>query len=71
MKHLRNEFGASKKLFYLALFFVSISAATYAQTATRFGLRAGLNYNANGDYFASVSSNAKHPDRNIGYHFVV
>ena len=56
-------------LFYLALFFVSISAATFAQTATGFGLRAGLNYNANGDYFASVSSNAKHPDRNIGYHF--
>ena len=27
-----------------------------------------LNYNANGNYFNSVSQNSKNPDRNIGYH---
>ena len=40
-----------------------------AQTATGIGIKGGLNYNANGDYFESISTNAQHPDRNIGYHF--
>lgn len=57
--------------FITLLFLVSISTATYAQTASGFGFKAGLNYNANGDYFESVSSNAEHPDRNVGYHFGV
>ncbi|MFD1163255.1 outer membrane beta-barrel protein [Hwangdonia seohaensis] len=57
--------------FITLLFLVSISTATYAQTATGFGFKAGLNYNANGNYFESISSNAEHPDRNIGYHFGV
>jgi hypothetical protein len=33
-----------------------------------FGFKAGLNYNANGDYFESIGDNAQNPDRNIGYH---
>ncbi|WP_418603255.1 outer membrane beta-barrel protein [Hwangdonia sp.] len=57
--------------FITLLFLVSISTATYAQTDTGFGFKAGLNYNANGNYFESISSNAEHPDRNIGYHFGV
>lgn len=68
MKNLKSEFKASKKLFFIALFFVSISASTFAQSATGLGIKAGLNYNANGDYFESISSNAQHPDRNVGYH---
>ena len=28
----------------------------------------GLNYNSNGDYFKSISSNAENPDRNVGFH---
>jgi hypothetical protein len=40
-----------------------------AQTATGIGFKAGLNYNANGNYFESISTNAQHPDRNVGYHF--
>lgn len=39
-----------------------------AQNGTSFGLKGGLNYNANGDYFSSISENAENPDRNIGYH---
>ncbi|MGZ0016436.1 outer membrane beta-barrel protein [Yeosuana sp. AK3] len=69
MKHLKSKFNVSKKIFLLTLFFVTISTITFAQTATGFGIKAGLNYNANGDYFESVSSNAQHPDRNVGYHF--
>lgn len=68
MKNLKIELNASRKLFFLALFFVSISSITYAQTSTGFGLKGGLNYNANGDYFESIGSNAENPDRNVGYH---
>ncbi len=57
--------------FITLLFLVSISAGSYAQTANGFGFKAGLNYNANGNYFESVSTNAENPDRNIGYHFGV
>ncbi|WP_242135548.1 outer membrane beta-barrel protein [Aestuariivivens marinum] len=39
-----------------------------AQTSSGFGFKGGLNYNANGKYFESISENAKNPDRNIGYH---
>ena len=39
-----------------------------AQDGTSFGVKAGLNYNANGDYFESIGDNAENPDRNIGYH---
>ncbi|WP_034040753.1 outer membrane beta-barrel protein [Wocania ichthyoenteri] len=57
--------------FITLLFLVLISTATYAQTASGFGFKAGLNYNANGNYFESVSNNAENPDRNIGYHLGV
>ncbi|WP_100614402.1 outer membrane beta-barrel protein [Confluentibacter citreus] len=68
MKNLKSKLHASKKTILLALFLVSISSFTYAQTATGFGIKGGLNYNANGDYFESIGSNAKNPDRNVGYH---
>ncbi|OYX22493.1 MAG: hypothetical protein B7Z06_11565 [Flavobacteriales bacterium 32-35-8] len=68
MKNLKSTLHASKKTILLALFLVSISSFTYAQSATGFGIKGGLNYNANGDYFESIGSNAKNPDRNVGYH---
>ncbi|MGE5943473.1 MAG: outer membrane beta-barrel protein [Flavobacteriales bacterium] len=68
MKNLKSKLNASKKTILLALFLVSISSFTYAQSATGFGIKGGLNYNANGDYFESIGSNAKNPDRNVGYH---
>lgn len=68
MKNLKSEFNASKKVFFLALFFVLITASTFAQSGNGFGIKAGLNYNANGDYFESISANAQKPDGNIGYH---
>lgn len=40
----------------------------YAQTGPAYGIKAGLNYNANGDYFESAQTAAQNPDRNIGYH---
>ena len=45
-----------------------VAQLSLAQNGPSFGLKAGLNYNANGDYFESISTNAENPDRNIGYH---
>lgn len=61
MKFLKNHFFS---LFIIALISTSVSA----QKASGFGLKAGLNYNANGDYFNSINNNSKNPDRNVGYH---
>ena len=58
-----------KNSFLFTLLIALISTATYAQTASGFGFKAGLNYNGNGNYFESVSNNAEHPDRNVGFHF--
>ncbi|MGC1203615.1 MAG: outer membrane beta-barrel protein [Flavobacteriaceae bacterium] len=56
-----------KHLFFILVIAI-IPTLTMAQTATGFGLKAGLNYNANGDYFESIGDNAQNHDRNIGYH---
>lgn len=56
-----------KNLFFILVIAI-IPTLTMAQTATGLGLKAGLNYNANGDYFESIGDNAQNPDRNIGYH---
>jgi hypothetical protein len=67
-EELKKQFSTTKTvLFVLAI--ILLSVASYAQTATGIGFKGGLNYNANGDYFESIGDNAKHPDRNIGYHF--
>ena len=39
-----------------------------AQSDSGFGIKAGLNYSANGDYIESAGDAARNPDRNIGYH---
>ena len=45
-----------------------VGSTAYSQNSYGFGLIGGLNYNANGNYYESVDSNAQHPDRNIGFH---
>jgi hypothetical protein len=67
--YLKKKSNVSKNLFFILLVTLFTSAVSMAQTATGFGFKGGLNYNANGDYFESISANAKHPDRNVGYHF--
>ncbi|MBJ6367334.1 outer membrane beta-barrel protein [Snuella sedimenti] len=52
---------------FILLLLVSIPTSVIGQTAHGFGFKAGLNYNANGNYFESIKT--IHPDRNIGYHF--
>lgn len=57
----------SKKLFLIVIC-AMVAPLAIAQNGNSFGIKGGLNYNANGDYFESISANAEHPDRNIGYH---
>lgn len=45
-----------------------VSIMAFAQKDSGFGIKGGLNYNANGDYFDSAENAFKNPDRNIGYH---
>lgn len=53
--------------FILALLCFNVSA----QDGTSFGIKGGLNYNANGNYFESIGDNAENPERTIGYHIGV
>ena len=52
----------------LVVAMAAISAFSYGQIDSKFGIKAGLNYNANGDYFESAGEAARNPDRNVGYH---
>ncbi|MDH7914413.1 porin family protein [Winogradskyella sp. SYSU M77433] len=61
MKNLQKTLIAS-----LVMVFIGLSVN--AQRGSAFGIKGGLNYGANGDYFESIGDNAKHPDRNLGYH---
>jgi hypothetical protein len=54
-----------KQLFLIAILLTS--TITISQTDTNFGIKGGLNYNANGNYFESASDTYENPDRNIGY----
>lgn len=59
------------KTLILAVFLVSTAVISNAQNGTGLGIRGGLNYNANGDYFESIGDNAQDPDGNVGYHIGV
>ena len=53
----------------ISTFIIALTCfSVQAQLIPKFGIKAGLNYNANGDYIESVTANAENPDRNIGYH---
>lgn len=56
-----------KKTLLLAVFAL-ISMTALAQKDSGFGIKAGLNYSGNGDYFESIGDVADEPDRNVGYH---
>lgn len=58
-----------KNSFFIAVFLILVITVSYAQSTNGFGIRAGVNYNANGDYLETVTDNAQSPDRNVGYHF--
>lgn len=39
-----------------------------AQTGSGFGIKGGINYAGNGDFFNSAENAIQSPDRNVGYH---
>ncbi|WP_422080893.1 porin family protein [Ulvibacterium sp.] len=45
-----------------------LGTAVFAQNGSGLGVKAGLNYNSNGDYFEAFGEAARDPDRNVGYH---
>ena len=57
-----------KKVTYLSLLLIIFTSFTYAQNKFGFGVKGGLNYNSNGDYYNSITSNIEHPDKNVGFH---
>ena len=58
-----------RNLFFILLIAIVTPSISIAQTAQGIGFKGGLNYNGNGEYFASINSNSQNPDRNVGYHF--
>jgi len=56
-----------KKTLLLAVFVV-FSSTAFAQSDSGFGIKGGLNYNGNGNYFESAGDAAREPDKNIGFH---
>ncbi|MGV6831469.1 MAG: outer membrane beta-barrel protein [bacterium] len=59
-----------KKLIFAFLALLIVQTIS-AQKSDGFGIKAGLNYNANGNYIESIEATAQNPDRNIGYHIGV
>lgn len=53
------------------LFFISSGSILWGQIGPSYGIKAGLNYNANGSYIESISTAAESADRNIGFHLGV
>ena len=74
LKNFQTTFtNPNQKLKFVLLAIAVILAlpSSMAQTGTSYGIKGGLNYNANGDYFESVEAFAENPDRNIGFHIGV
>ena len=56
------------KLCFSVLLIAGVSTTSFSQDGSGFGLKGGLNYGANGDYFESIGNNFQNPDQNVGYH---
>ena len=67
-EHLNIRCFVSKKLIISTVLLTVIGLTSNAQNGTGFGIKGGLNYNGNGDYFESIGDAAQHPDKTIGYH---
>lgn len=59
-----------KKVILIAIMALA-SVSAFAQKDSGFGIKGGVNYNGNGNYFESVGDAAREPDKNIGYHIGV
>ena len=58
-----------KTLFLTVLLLTGLTAM--AQSGSGFGIKGGLNYAGNGNYFDSTRDAFENPDKNLGYHLGV
>jgi hypothetical protein len=57
-----------KNMFLSVVFVISVASSALAQEGNGFGIKGGINYNGNGDYFNSISNTSEDPTRAVGYH---
>lgn len=57
-----------KNVFLSVVFVVALVSSSIAQDGSGFGIKGGLNYNGNGDYFNSISNTSEDPTKAAGYH---
>ncbi|WP_055446602.1 outer membrane beta-barrel protein [Lacinutrix mariniflava] len=69
--HFNNKSDLRKGVWLSVIFIVAIVSSAIAQNGSGFGIKGGVNYNANGDYFNSISNTSEDPTRAIGYHIGV
>lgn len=55
---------------FIVIFILSIPSV-FSQIGIDLGIKGGLNYNGNGNYFKTINNTIESPDRNIGYHLGV
>jgi len=67
-KKIKNQGFLKRSLAFTMMFFSFFAFNGIAQEGNGFGLKGGLNYNANGDYFDAIANASREPDRTIGYH---
>jgi hypothetical protein len=68
MKSLKIKQYMGKTLMYLFLIMVT-PFFIQAQTAQGFGIKGGINYNSNGDYFDAIENAYTDPSNSSGFHF--
>ncbi len=56
-----------KKTFLITVLVLS-GFLSIAQTGSGFGIKGGINYAGNGDFFNSAENAFQSPDKNVGYH---
>ncbi len=66
---LKEHSMMKKTVLLAAIALMGITA--HAQKGSGFGIKGGLNYGANGDYFESAENAYKDPKGNVGYHIGV
>lgn len=57
-----------KNIFFTVSFTVMMALSAFAQNGSGFGLKGGVNYNANGSYFNAISNTSQDPTATVGYH---
>ena len=73
MKNLKKAYEQpngtfiSKKIGVLTLLLLAVTFG-WSQSTSSWGIKGGLNYNSNGDYFESIGAAAEDPDGNAGFH---